>query len=58
MVKVSGFPDNQVRKFGFKILDDKTSVAFNPPYLRDEEEHLYQCTILLSLLCLLAREMK
>ena len=60
VVKVTGFTEDEARKFAFKILNDGKLVNdvlnFSPPTLTDEDTKLYQCPILLSFLCLLVRE--
>ena len=60
VVKVTGFTQNQARKFAFKILNNQRLVAdvlrFTPLTLTENDTKLYQCPILLSFLCLLVRE--
>ena len=60
VVKVTGFTQDQARKFALKILNDEELVddvmSFTPPTLIEEDTKLYQCPILLSFLCLLVRE--
>ena len=60
VVKVTGFTEDQARKFAFKILNDEELVgdvlSFTPPTLTEDDTKLYQCPILLSFLCLLVKE--